>query len=542
VENTTIVAIEEQKRFGKFETPKNIAEFIAKWAIRKGDDLILEPCVGSGILLSEAIQQLKRFHASNEAFKNVYGVDIDSVAVRRVVEKLELDQSMSSNIICMDFLRTIPNKEIPLVDVILCNPPYTRHHYLEKDYKREIAKEIEEKSGLELSRQSSIYVHFLIHASRFLKEKGRMAFILPSNFLDVNYGVALKNFLIDNFRIAAIILFSKAETLFLNVLTTTCIVLLEKKKNKNGGVRFFKLSLSSLSPQNLLSVTKNPRLLVNKSWGTMNEIRQTSLDPVKKWNCYFEPQIEAAKGLIPLGTIAKVKRGIATGANSFFTLSNDEIQNFGIERRFLKSVLVRARNAPFLDFNSEDFQKLQDKGKKVWLVSSDLSKDALYDTNLLRYIKRGETKGLHRRYLTSSRQPWYSSEKRNSSPIIFTYMSRKQPRFISNEAKILVLNTFHFVYPEEKVIKTRMQLKAFLACLNSNQTFSLLKQVGRIYSGGLLKVEPRELERLPVTDFASLVKSDIEALANLFEQLCLVIRMGSCDREIRKEIDRIACR
>jgi len=139
VKNTTNVTIEERRKLGKFETPKHIARFIAKWAIRKNDDLILEPCIGSSILLFEAIQRLEQFHTSSKAFQNVYGVDIDSVAVESVIEKLGLDQRISPNFICMDFLRTTPNKELPFVDVVICNPPYTRHQHLDQDYKEEIA-------------------------------------------------------------------------------------------------------------------------------------------------------------------------------------------------------------------------------------------------------------------------------------------------------------------------------------------------------------------------------------------------------------------
>ena len=542
---TKSASIEEQRKFGKYTTPKYIAGFIAKWAIRKGDDLVLDPCVGSGILLFEAIKQLEQFCAPSEARKNVYGTDIDLVAVENTISELGLDQSRSSNIICADFLKTNPNGKtdafnckwmLPLVDVVVCNPPYTRHHHLDQDYKKEIAKTIEEKAGMELSRQSSVYVYFLIHAARFLKENGRMAFVIPSNFLDVKYGVAVKKFLVDNFGIVAIILFPERELLFPKVLTTTCIVLLEKKKNRKNVVRFFKLN-SLVSSQNLLRAIKRPSL-TQKTWATVNEVRQASLDPMEKWNHCLNPDIEGAKGLVPLKVVAKVKRGIATGANDFFALSDERVQRLEIEQRFLKPVLIRARNAPFLDFTSKDFQKILEKRKKVWLVSSNLAKDKLYGTNLLRYIKQGEMKELHRRHLTSSRRIWYSSEKRVPSPIIFTYMSRKRPRFILNEAEILVLNTFHFIYPEEKAIGNRVELKALLAYLNSNKALSLLRRIGRIYGGGLLKAEPRELERLPVIDFLRLAKSDTEALANLFEQLCISVRKGSGEQEIRKEIDR----
>lgn len=534
--NTANVAIEERRKLGKFETPRNIAKFIVNWAIRKADDLILDPCIGSGILFFEAIQQLEQFHVSSEAFRNVYGVDIDSVAVENVIKKLGRDQSSNSNIICMDFLRMVPKEELPLVDVVICNPPYTRHQHLNQDYKKKIARGIEEETGIKLSGQSGIYVYFLLHASGFLKKKGRMAFVLPSNFLDVNYGVAVKRFLADNFRISEIILFPKRKLLFPKVLTTTCIILLEKKQEDL--VRFFRL-YSSVSSTSLLRAVKNPSLLRQKTWATVNEISQVSLDPMRKWSHYFDLDNGTPQGLVPLGAILKVKRGIATGANNFFTLSDDEAQRLEIEQKFLKPILARARNAPFLDFISKDFQKLRENGKKVWLVSSDLAKNKLRGTKLLRYIKQGEMKGLHHRYLTSSRRIWYSSEKRDLSPIFFTYMSRERPRFILNEARVHVLNTFHFIYPEEDSTGDRAELKALLAYLNSNKALSLLKRCGRIYGGGLLKVEPKELETLPVIDIQGLAESDTETLANLFEQLCISARKGSGEREIRKEIDCI---
>lgn len=140
VKYTKNTSLEEKRKFGKFETPKYIARFIVKWAIRKGNDLILDPCVGSGILLFEAIQQLEQFCAPSKALKNVYGADIDSVAVENVVKKLRLDSSRSSNIICVDFLTTNPSGKndahnckgmLPLVDVVVCNPPYTRHQHAE---------------------------------------------------------------------------------------------------------------------------------------------------------------------------------------------------------------------------------------------------------------------------------------------------------------------------------------------------------------------------------------------------------------------------
>ena len=118
-------------------------------------------------------------------------------------------------------------------------------------------------------------------------------------------------------------------------------------------------------------------------------------------------------------------------------------------------------------------------------------------------------------------------------------MSRKKPRFILNEARILVLNTLHHIYLEGKALARKVEIKTLLAYLNSDRVLSRLKNIGRIYGGGLLKVEPRELERLLVVDLSKYARKDAETLANLFDQLCISVRNKSGEQEIRKEIDCI---
>lgn len=542
-------SIEEQRKLGKFTTPRDIAKFITKWAIKDYNDIIFEPCIGSGNILYQVIEELEHYCSPTYILNNFYGLDIDPFAVDNIMKQIEIQYNEKPNIICADFLKMTPNKNInypnykgmlPLSTVILCNPPYTRHQLLDRDYKEEIAKIIEKESGLRISRRSSLYVYFLIHSAQFIKEEGRMAFIIPSSFLDVDYGISLKQFLIDNFRIDAIILFPIKELLFPKVLTTTCIVLLEKNKDKKNIVNFVKLN-SLIGAKNLLRSLKDRELLTKKAWGTVYERQQISLDSTKKWSQYFDSDYGEIKGVL-LKEIARVKRGIATGANDFFTLSDNEVQKYGIEDKFLKPVLKKARDASFFDFTKEDYQRLRDKNRKVWLVSSDLEKDKLHDTDLLKYIKQGETQGLSLRYLTSSRRIWYSLEKREPSPIIFTYMSRNKPRFISNKANIAVLNTFLTIYPKELSVKNEVELKALLAYLNSDKSHTLLKKIGRMYGGGLLKVEPGDLETLPVLNLQGLENNVTKKLASLFDELCLQDRKGDGSKvyfEINQIIDSL---
>ena len=79
-------------------------------------------------------------------------------------------------------------------------------------------------------------------------------------------------------------------------------------------------------------------------------------------------------------------------------------------------------------------------------------------------------------------------------------------------------------------------LKALLAVLNSLVAKDSLRYVGRTYGGDTIKVEPREMDRLPILNPVKLATSERERLADLFDQLCCA---GSQEAEktIRQAID-----
>ncbi len=128
-------------------------------------------------------------------------------------------------------------------------------------------------------------------------------------------------------------------------------------------------------------------------------------------------------------------------------------------------------------------------------------------------------KKYHERYLTGHRKPWYRLERRLPSAIILTYMSNGNPRFILNEANVITLNAFHCVYPGKNMIGNTEKIKALLSYLNSSVFRSVLPHLGRIYAGGLLKIEPGEAKKLPVIDIDDLSKDALTNLARLFDEL-----------------------
>ena len=71
-------------------------------------------------------------------------------------------------------------------------------------------------------------------------------------------------------------------------------------------------------------------------------------------------------------------------------------------------------------------------------------------------------------------------------------MARRAPHFVRNAAKARHINIAHGLYPREPM-STKM-LDAIVRVLHDGAT----TDGGRIYAGGLVKFEPKELERIAI--------------------------------------------
>ena len=119
------------------------------------------------------------------------------------------------------------------------------------------------------------------------------------------------------------------------------------------------------------------------------------------------------------------------------------------------------------------------------------------------YIRTGEEAGVGDGYLASRRDPWYSIEARDPAPFLWTYMGRssdgKAPfRVILNESRAIATNVYLMLYPRSLLRRALGQesgRRSVLDCLK-RMVDSDWRSNGRVYGGGLYKVEPRELGRL----------------------------------------------
>jgi adenine-specific DNA-methyltransferase len=544
------VSQDARRPLGQFWTPLPIAQLMTQWAVQSPSDRVLDPAFGSGVFLLAVMDRL--IHLSAPAVpgsQQVSGVELSPLTFLMGLTNVLLRYpDAQPRIQWGDFLvperaplvtlkesaatyeakvqqMTLPGLEIiaptafpEQFDAIVCNPPYTRHHHLPEAYKSSWASVMKQEYGIRLSRLSSLFAYFFVQATRMLAPAGRMAFITPATVFEASYSRQVKAFIRQQLRLRAIVTFDEALSIFEGVDTAACITLVEGLRTPVGerAVHVQIRRWPGVEPV-LHAVEQGSTTAAD--WGTCRAVDLSALEPRRKWTVIgWENAHFGNETFVPLSSIARIMRGIATGANDFFVLSGSEVAEWGLEKANLRPVLIKTREAPGYVFSQADFDRLGHEGKKRWLLY--LTRPVTPGTSEARYIQHGQARGLHERSLVKTRCLWYAMEQRAPAPVYFTYLSRKRSRFIYNQADVLALNVFLCIYPIPTISQDETMLKALLAILNSLIAKDSLRHVGRTYGSDTIKVEPREMDRLPVLNPSRLTANEQQRLADLFDQLC----------------------
>ena len=198
-----------------------------------------------------------------------------------------------------------------------------------------------------------------------------------------------------------------------------------------------------------------------------------------------------------LGDFAYVLRGIATGANEFFFLTQERAKELCIPTEWLIPAVGRTRDVQGDVITSDTIRDLRASGRPTLLLSLDSTPLGVFPQSLRDYVEHGEELGLDKRSLIASRNPWYKMEVRRTPPFLFAYLGRRNARFIRNLAGVVPLTGFLCLYSKCSDLDF---VEKLWNVLRDPETISNLPLVGKSYGAGAIKVEPRALERLPLPE------------------------------------------
>jgi len=106
---------------------------------------------------------------------------------------------------------------------------------------------------------------------------------------------------------------------------------------------------------------------ITYAWGRVESKGREYLSKTHKWTVADRHRIEVHASTVPLNSIASVMRGIATGNNKYFTLTDAEREDTGIEEKYLLPFIGKTRDCLSLAFTQAMHDDLREAGKKAWL-------------------------------------------------------------------------------------------------------------------------------------------------------------------------------
>lgn len=321
-EYSKFTTIEHRKKYAQFFTPFSLADLMAKWLIGNKDlKTVLDPAFGLGVFSRALLNH-------NHNLK-IIGFEIDENIYEKA--KIIFNNNKNISINLSDFMHNDWDNNY---DGIICNPPYFNF----RDYdSKNILEEIGKRISFKLNGLTNLYTLFLLKSIYQLNENGRAAFIIPSEFLNSDFGKLIKSYLIKSKTLRHIAVINFKENVFNDALTTSAIILCAND-NKSGKVQFSNVS-SQNDFSNIERVIKSyPDYLSNERTVEFN-----NLNPELKWRAYYQEQNAVKyKNLVPFGNYGKVLRGIATGSNEFFTFNLSKANKFGIANKYLLPCICKS--------------------------------------------------------------------------------------------------------------------------------------------------------------------------------------------------------
>lgn len=492
----------ERNKLGQFATPTELAVDIASYAgtlLPPASKVrFLDPAFGTGAFFSALVRAFP-----SSSIEKACGFEIDADIAQ------EASRLWSESLLRLslgDFTKADASRIDYRANLVICNPPYVRHHHMSGEEKVRLRSLVEERTGIKLNGLAGLYCYFLCLAHAWMEENALAAWLIPSEFMDVNYGAGLKDYLIKHVTLLRIHRFDPGEVQFKDALVSSAVVWFRKAIPPTDHTVEFTYGGSLAVPK--------VRSLV-----TIDE-----LDGAPKWTKFslFAREKPRDDGMARLSDLFEIKRGLATGANHFFVLSAEKIAQRCIPNQFLQPVLPSPR------FLTSDEILADESGnpileKRLFLISCDRSQrevEARFPI-LWQYLENGRKQGISERYLCSHRIPWYSQECRPAPPFLCTYMGRNAPdggapfRFILNRSKATALNVYLLLYPRPALKDLLCQdprLQTSIWSALSRIPSETLKGEGRVYGGGLHKIEPCELANAPADEILAVLPGSFHSL------------------------------
>lgn len=214
---------DHRKEYGQYFTPNLISALMVKWVLKNKPCKVLDPAFGLGVFYDEF-----KKNTSSKGL-NFYAYEIDEQILNHYQSNTNLNNT-NLYLKRKDFLF----EDYKVYNSIICNPPYMKIKNIKE--RKKIINTLSKKIGIDISGNINSSSIFLLKSLFQLNDNGNLAFIMPYEFFNTNYGVMVKRYLTENRFLKQIVILNNEKDIFLETTTTICILLC-KKDYKNDLIK-----------------------------------------------------------------------------------------------------------------------------------------------------------------------------------------------------------------------------------------------------------------------------------------------------------------
>jgi adenine-specific DNA-methyltransferase len=501
---------DRRKARGAFFTPPAISRYLADWAIQSPTDTVLEPSCGEASFLLAAARRLTSFPDRSSQRCQLHGVEIHAESAGEARSLLEAE-GYEAAIFEGDFFEYDSALRF---SAVVGNPPFVRYQNF-TGAARARSLEAALAQGIRLSGLASSWAAFVIKAALHVAPEGRLALVLPGELLTVGYAAEVRRFLLSRFARVRLVMFE--ERVFPEVLAD-CVLLLAEG---TGTAKCFEVyqtrDAETLAAVELADWTTyspgadekwTPALVAQSAFAIYRDISALHFEEMKAWGTAY--------------------LGAVTGNNAFFSLTDGEAGQLGLaETDLVRISPPGSRHMRGMALTEAAWTQLARDGARCYLLRphGDPSPAAR------RYLDEGEMDGVATAYKCRVRSPWWRVPLVAVPDLFLTYMNHDRPRLVTNSVGAHILNSVYGV----RLTEGRQTIGRDLLPVASMNSVTLLgaEIVGRTYGGGLLKMEPREADKLPLPSFAKVQEVE-KQLRTVKPQLAQALRQGNLMAAVEK--------
>lgn len=457
----------DRRAAGAVYTPAPIVRSMMNWLASQGAPArIVDPGAGSGRFIL----------AAGEAFpqSQLVAVEMDPLAALMLRANLSAHRWTDRATVLVKDYREVKLPRCTGMTAFIGNPPYVRHHDIAEDWKAWYASNFAD-FGIKASALAGLHLHFFLQTRLLAKAGDVGAFITSAEWMDVNYGSALRRLLLDELGGIALHVLAPTIEAFPGTATTAAITC-------------FRVG-ETVEPVRVRSVDELERL---NGLSKGADIPRERLRATPRWSIIVRPSEQAAAGEIEIGELFRVHRGQVTGANDIW-IAGEHAR--GLPDCVKLPAVTKAKDLIQAGAHLQSSEVL----RRVVDLPADLDEFTKEERRrIAAFLSWAKLNGADQSYIARHRKAWWSVGLKAPAPILCTYMARRPPQFTLNACDARHINVAHGLYPRQPLDDGVMA--RLVTWLNKN----INTGSGRTYAGGLTKFEPKEIERLRIPSLEAL--------------------------------------